>query len=407
MSLNTLVLGLQWGDEGKGKIVDALSEEIHAVCRFQGGHNAGHTIKVNGQQTVLHLCPSGALHPKVQCVIGNGVVLSLEALEKELKGLEELGVTFENRMHISNACSLILPSHIGIDKVRDKEESIGTTGRGIGPAYEDKVARRAIRFGDMGNQELLKEKVTTLVSYHNKILQNLYDADTFNIDAILAELNSYKYLYDNYSSDVQETVYQWNKQDKSILFEGAQGSLLDIDHGTYPYVTSSNTTAGGVSTGIGVGPKFIDKIVGISKAYATRVGEGPFLTELFDDNAKMLAKRGHEFGATTGRPRRCGWLDLVALKKAVFLNSVTDLCLTKLDVLDSFENIEVCISYDSKGNPIFKSFPGWMSKTEGINAFEALPDNAKSYIQFIESFIECSASIISTGPSREQTIYLS
>ena len=407
MSLNTLVLGLQWGDEGKGKIVDALSEEIHAVCRFQGGHNAGHTIKVNGQQTVLHLCPSGALHPKVQCVIGNGVVLSLEALEKELKGLEELGVTFENRMHISNACSLILPSHIGIDKVRDKEESIGTTGRGIGPAYEDKVARRAIRFGDMGNQELLKEKVTTLVSYHNKNLQNLYDADTFNIDAILAELNSYKYLYDNYSSDVQETVYQWNKQDKSILFEGAQGSLLDIDHGTYPYVTSSNTTAGGVSTGIGVGPKFIDKIVGISKAYATRVGEGPFLTELFDDNAKMLAKRGHEFGATTGRPRRCGWLDLVALKKAVFLNSVTDLCLTKLDVLDSFENIEVCISYDSKGNPIFKSFPGWMSKTEGINAFEALPDNAKSYIQFIESFIECSASIISTGPSREQTIYLS
>ena len=330
MSLNTLVLGLQWGDEGKGKIVDALSEEIHAVCRFQGGHNAGHTIKVNGQQTVLHLCPSGALHPKVQCVIGNGVVLSLEALEKELKGLEELGVTFKNRMHISNACSLILPSHIGIDKVRDKEESIGTTGRGIGPAYEDKVARRAIRFGDMGNQELLKEKVTTLVSYHNKILQNLYDADTFNIDDILAELNSYKYLYDNYSSDVQETVYQWNQQGKSILFEGAQGSLLDIDHGTYPYVTSSNTTAGGVSTGIGVGPKFIDKIVGISKAYATRVGEGPFLTELFDDNAKMLAERGHEFGATTGRPRRCGWLDLVALKKAVFLNSVTDLCLTKL-----------------------------------------------------------------------------
>ena len=407
MSLNTLVLGLQWGDEGKGKIVDALSEQIHAVCRFQGGHNAGHTIKVNGQQTVLHLCPSGALHPRVQCVIGNGVVLSLEALEKELKGLEELGVTFENRMHISNACSLILPSHIGIDKVRDKEESIGTTGRGIGPAYEDKVARRAIRFGDMGNQELLKEKVTTLVSYHNKILQNLYDADTFNIDDILAELNSYKYLYDNYSSDVQETEYQWNQQDKSILFEGAQGSLLDIDHGTYPYVTSSNTTAGGVSTGIGVGPKFIDKIVGISKAYATRVGEGPFLTELFDDNAKMLAERGHEFGATTGRPRRCGWLDLVALKKAVFLNSVTDLCLTKLDVLDSFKNIEVCISYDSKGNPIFKSFPGWMSKTEAIITFEALPDNAKSYIQFIESFIECSASIISTGPSREQTIYLS
>ena len=406
MSLNTLVLGLQWGDEGKGKIVDALSEQIHAVCRFQGGHNAGHTIKVNGQQTVLHLCPSGALHPKVQCVIGNGVVLSLEALAKELKGLEDLGVTFENRMHISNACSLILPSHIGIDKARDKKESIGTTGRGIGPAYEDKVARRAVRFGDLGDSKVLKEKVTTLVNYHNKVLENLYNAELFSIEKILLELDSFKYLYDNYSSDVQDVVYKWSKEGHSILFEGAQGSLLDIDHGTYPYVTSSNTTAGGVSTGIGVGPKFIDKIVGISKAYTTRVGEGPFLTELFDDNAEMLAKRGHEFGATTGRPRRCGWLDLVALKKAIFLNSVTNLCLTKLDVLDSFNSIDVCIEYDNRGDPVYKNFPGWMSKTEGINDFNNLPENAKSYISFIEDFIGCSASIISTGPSREQTIYL-
>ena len=406
MSLNTLVLGLQWGDEGKGKIVDALSEQIHAVCRFQGGHNAGHTIKVNGQQTVLHLCPSGALHPKVQCVIGNGVVLSLEALAKELKGLEDLGVTFENRMHISNACSLILPSHIGIDKARDKKESIGTTGRGIGPAYEDKVARRAVRFGDLGDSKVLKEKVTTLVNYHNKVLENLYNAELFSIEKILLELDSFKYLYDNYSSDVQDVVYKWSKEGHSILFEGAQGSLLDIDHGTYPYVTSSNTTAGGVSTGIGVGPKFIDKIVGISKAYTTRVGEGPFQTELFDDNAEMLAKRGHEFGATTGRPRRCGWLDLVALKKAIFLNSVTDLCLTKLDVLDSFNTIYACIEYDNSGNPVYKTFPGWMSKTEGINDFNNLPENAKSYISFIEDFIGCSASIISTGPSREQTIYL-
>ena len=406
MSLNTLVLGLQWGDEGKGKIVDALSEQIHAVCRFQGGHNAGHTIKVNDQQTVLHLCPSGALHPNVQCVIGNGVVLSLEALAKELKGLEDLGVTFENRMHISNACSLILPSHIGIDKARDKKESIGTTGRGIGPAYEDKVARRAVRFGDLGDSKVLKEKVTTLVNYHNKVLENLYNVEPFSIEKILLELDSFKYLYDNYSSDVQDVVYKWSKEGHSILFEGAQGSLLDIDHGTYPYVTSSNTTAGGVSTGIGVGPKFIDKIVGISKAYTTRVGEGPFLTELFDDNAEMLAKRGHEFGATTGRPRRCGWLDLVALKKAIFLNSVTDLCLTKLDVLDSFNSIDACIEYDNNGNPVYKTFPGWMSKTEGINDFNNLPENAKSYISFIEDFIGCSASIISTGPSREQTIYL-
>ena len=406
MSLNTLVLGLQWGDEGKGKIVDALSEQIHAVCRFQGGHNAGHTIKVNDQQTVLHLCPSGALHPNVQCVIGNGVVLSLEALAKELKGLEDLGVTFENRMHISNACSLILPSHIGIDKARDKKESIGTTGRGIGPAYEDKVARRAVRFGDLGDSKVLKEKVTTLVNYHNKVLENLYNVEPYSIEKILLELDSFKYLYDNYSSDVQDVVYKWSKEGHSILFEGAQGSLLDIDHGTYPYVTSSNTTAGGVSTGIGVGPKFIDKIVGISKAYTTRVGEGPFLTELFDDNAEMLAKRGHEFGATTGRPRRCGWLDLVALKKAIFLNSVTDLCLTKLDVLDSFNSIDVCIEYDNRGDPVYKNFPGWMSKTEGINDFNNLPENAKSYISFIEDFIGCSASIISTGPSREQTIYL-
>tara|TARA_B100000902_G_scaffold69215_1_gene75154 strand:+ start:368 stop:1591 length:1224 start_codon:yes stop_codon:yes gene_type:complete len=405
MSLNTLVLGLQWGDEGKGKIVDALSEQIHAVCRFQGGHNAGHTIKVDGHQTVLHLCPSGALHSNVQCVIGNGVVLSLEALSKELQGLEKLGITFQNRLHISNACSLILPSHIGIDQARDKKESIGTTGRGIGPAYEDKVARRAVRFGDLGDEKALIKKVTTLLNYHNKVLENLYDEAPFSIEETLAELNGYKHLYKSYASDVQNTVYEWSQESKSILFEGAQGSLLDIDHGTYPYVTSSSTTAGGVSTGIGVGPKFIDKIVGISKAYATRVGEGPFLTELFDQNGDMLAERGHEFGATTGRPRRCGWLDLVALKKAIFLNSVTDLCLTKLDVLDTFETISVCTEYDKNNNPIYKNFAGWMSETEGINNFNNLPDNAKSYIKFIEEFVGCSASIISTGPSREQTIY--
>ena len=405
MSLNTLVLGLQWGDEGKGKIVDALSEQIHAVCRFQGGHNAGHTIKVDGHQTVLHLCPSGALHSNVQCVIGNGVVLSLEALSKELQGLEKLGITFQNRLHISNACSLILPSHIGIDQARDKKESIGTTGRGIGPAYEDKVARRAVRFGDLGDEKALIKKVTTLLNYHNKVLENLYDEAPFSIEETLAELNGYKHLYKSYATDVQNTVYEWSQESKSILFEGAQGSLLDIDHGTYPYVTSSSTTAGGVSTGIGVGPKFIDKIVGISKAYATRVGEGPFLTELFDQNGDMLAERGHEFGATTGRPRRCGWLDLVALKKAIFLNSVTDLCLTKLDVLDTFETISVCTEYDKNNNPIYKNFAGWMSETEGINNFNNLPDNAKSYIKFIEEFVGCSASIISTGPSREQTIY--
>ncbi|MDB4244460.1 adenylosuccinate synthase [Gammaproteobacteria bacterium] len=403
MALNSLILGLQWGDEGKGKIVDALSEKVHAVCRFQGGHNAGHTIKVNGHQTVLHLTPSGILHPNVNCLIGNGVVLSLEALDKEIKGLIEAGISFDKRFFVSASCALILPSHISIDKVRDKKESIGTTGRGIGPAYEDKIARRAVRFGDIGNEELLREKIELLVSYHNRLLVELYNEEPHDIEDMIKELLSYKHLYDKYCTDTQDLLYQWVKEDKPLLFEGAQGTLLDIDHGTYPFVTSSNTTAGGVSTGLGLGPKYIDKIIGISKAYATRVGEGPFLTELFDDNAKMLAERGREFGATTGRPRRCGWLDLVALKKAIFTNSVTDLCLTKLDVMDEFKSIEVCVDYKDNA-PIFRTFDGWESSSEGVTDFSKLPIKAQEYINFIENFIECSITIISTGPSRDQTI---
>ena len=403
MALNSLILGLQWGDEGKGKIVDALSKEVHAVCRFQGGHNAGHTIKVNGHQTVLHLTPSGILHPNVNCLIGNGVVLSLEALDKEIKGLEEAGISFDKRFFVSSSCALILPSHISIDKVRDKKESIGTTGRGIGPAYEDKIARRAVRFGDIGNEELLREKIELLVSYHNRLLVELYNEKPHDIEDMIKELLSFKHLYDKYCTDTQDLLYQWVKADKPLLFEGAQGTLLDIDHGTYPFVTSSNTTAGGVSTGLGLGPKYIDKIIGISKAYATRVGEGPFLTELFDDNAKMLAERGREFGATTGRPRRCGWLDLVALKKAIFTNSVTDLCLTKLDVMDEFKSIEVCVDYKDN-TPVFKTFDGWESSSEGVTDFSKLPIKAQEYINFIEDFIECSITIISTGPSRDQTI---
>ena len=403
MALNSLILGLQWGDEGKGKIVDALSEEVYAVCRFQGGHNAGHTIKVNGHQTVLHLTPSGILHPNVNCLIGNGVVLSLEALDKEIKGLEKAGINFDKRFFVSSSCALILPSHISIDKVRDKKESIGTTGRGIGPAYEDKIARRAIRFGDIGNEEILRDKIQLLVSYHNRLLVELYNEEPHNIEDMINEILSYKHLYDKYCTDTQDLLYQWVKADKPLLFEGAQGTLLDIDHGTYPFVTSSNTTAGGVSTGLGLGPKHIDKIIGISKAYATRVGEGPFLTELFDDNAKMLAERGREFGATTGRPRRCGWLDLVALKKAIFTNSVTDLCLTKLDVMDEFKSIEVCVDYEDNA-PVYKTFDGWESSSEGVTEFSKLPIKAQEYINFIEDFIECSITIISTGPSRDQTI---
>jgi len=403
VSENTLILGLQWGDEGKGKIVDNLSESIDIVCRFQGGHNAGHTIKVNGQKTVLHLIPSGILHNNTKCLIGNGVVLALDALYKEIKHLQEKGISFKDRFFISSACALILPTHITLDIVKDKKESIGTTGRGIGPAYEDKIGRRAIRFGDLGNLKSLKEKINSLVKYHNRLLENIYQHKPHDVEEVFNEVVKYKKLHDKYSIDTHKTIHQWIKNDKSILFEGAQGTLLDIDHGTYPYVTSSSTTAGGVSTGLGIGPKFIDKIIGITKAYTTRVGEGPFPTELHDESGSMLAEKGNEFGATTGRPRRCGWLDLVLLKKAIFINSVTDLCITKLDVLDEMQEIKVCIDYEN-GVPVYKNFEGWLTKTEGVSVFSDLPEKARLYIQFIEDFVECNASIISTGPSRNQTI---
>ena len=403
MSNNTLILGLQWGDEGKGKIVDNLSESFDVVCRFQGGHNAGHTIKVDGEQTVLHLIPSGILHDNANCLIGNGVVLALYALNDEINKLKDKGISFTNRFFVSSACSLILPTHIAIDKVRDKKESIGTTGRGIGPAYEDKVGRRAIRFGDLGDEKLLRDKIDSLVNFHNRLLVDLYKTDPYKPDDVFEEVYKFKSLYEDYCVDSQNLMYEVIKEKKSILFEGAQGTLLDIDHGTYPYVTSSNTTAGGVSTGLGIGPKFIDRIIGITKAYTTRVGEGPFITELFDENGTHIAKKGNEFGATTGRARRCGWLDLVALKKAVFTNSVTDLCITKLDVMDELKEINVCIEYyDSQ--PIYKTFDGWLSPTEGITNYIDLPNEAKEYIEFIENFTECKASIISTGPSRDQTI---
>ena len=403
MSENTLILGLQWGDEGKGKIVDNLSENTDVVCRFLGGHNAGHTIKVNGQKTVLHLIPSGILHHNAKCLIGNGVVLALDALDKEINELKSRGIEFKDRFFVSSACSLILPTHVSIDQTRDKKESIGTTGRGIGPAYEDKIGRRAIRFGDLGNHNTLEEKVELLVNYHNRLLKDLYKDKPHDVNKVLNEIKKYQHLYEEFCVDSQDMMYNWVKNKKTILFEGAQGTLLDIDHGTYPYVTSSSTTAGGVSTGLGIGPKYINKIIGISKAYTTRVGEGPFLTELFDEDGELLAKRGNEFGATTGRPRRCGWLDLVALKKAVFTNSVTDLCITKLDVLDETETIKACIEYDND-KPVYKEFDGWLSSTEGITEYSDLPEKAKRYIEYIEKFSDCNASIISTGPSRDQTI---
>ena len=405
MSKNTLILGLQWGDEGKGKIVDALAENSEAVCRFQGGHNAGHTLKVDGEQKVLHLVPSGILHPFVHCVLGNGLVLSLPALQKEITELEDSGINFTGRFYVSGDCALILPTHIAIDQVRDKSEGIGTTGRGIGPAYEDKVARRAIRFGDLQDLDKLQGRLEKLVDYHNKILVHLYDAEPVPFEQVLEELHNHQSLFQKFHSGTQDLLRGWVKENKKIIFEGAQGSMLDIDHGTYPYVTSSSTTAGGLSTGLGVGPKYVDTILGITKAYTTRVGEGPFATELFDANADQLAKVGHEFGATTGRPRRCGWLDLKALETIVFINSVTTLCITKLDVLDGFAEIQVCVDYDDEQNPIYKTLPGWEQETSGIRNFNDLPQAAQDYILFIEGVLDCPVGIVSVGPSRDQTIY--
>ena len=405
MSKNTLILGLQWGDEGKGKIVDALAENSEAVCRFQGGHNAGHTLKVDGEQKVLHLVPSGILHPFVHCVLGNGLVLSLPALQKEITELEDSGINFTGRFYVSGDCALILPTHIAIDQVRDKSEGIGTTGRGIGPAYEDKVARRAIRFGDLQDLDKLQGRLEKLVDYHNKILVHLYDAEPIPFEDVMDELRTHQSLFQKFHSGTQDLLRGWVKENKKIIFEGAQGSMLDIDHGTYPYVTSSSTTAGGLSTGLGVGPKYVDTILGITKAYTTRVGEGPFATELFDANADQLAKVGHEFGATTGRPRRCGWLDLKALETIVFINSVTTLCITKLDVLDGFTEIQVCVDYDDEQNPIYKTLPGWEQETSGIRDFNDLPQAAQDYILFIEGVLDCPVGIVSVGPSRDQTIY--
>ena len=406
MSNNTLILGLQWGDEGKGKIVDALSESAYAVCRFQGGHNAGHTIKVDGVQTVLHLIPSGVLHENVKCLIGNGVVLSLEAIKKEIEGLEEFGVEVRNRLYISENCPLILPSHIKIDQVRDKDEFIGTTGRGIGPAYEDKVGRRAIRFGDLQDETLLRKKVSRLIKIHNKLLEHFYDAEPFSEEEIFNNLLSFKNFAEAFSVNTTDLLMNWSEEGKEVLFEGAQGTFLDIDHGTYPYVTSSSTTIGGVSSGLGIGPKHINNVIGIVKAYATRVGEGPFMTELFDKDGEEIAKRGNEFGATTGRPRRCGWLDLISLKKAIFINSVDSLCITKADVLDTFKNINLCIGYDDENMPIYKAFEGWQEDTSQCNSYDELPQKLKNYIRFIEEFTNCKVSIISVGPSREQSIHL-
>jgi len=349
MSKNVVVLGTQWGDEGKGKIVDLLTDRVSAVVRFQGGHNAGHTLVIDGEKTVLHLIPSGILRDNVKCLIGNGVVLSPEALRKEMEMLEAKGVPVRERLQISAACTLILPYHIALDLAREAAKSgdkkIGTTGRGIGPAYEDKVARRGLRVDDLFYPERLKEKLSEVLEYHNFVLTNYFKQEAVDLETVYQECLEYAEMLKDLVADIPDMLHRARASNESLLFEGAQGTLLDIDHGTFPFVTSSNTTAGGTATGSGFGPLYLDYVLGITKAYTTRVGGGPFPTELFDEIGEYLAEKGHEFGATTGRARRCGWLDAVALKRAIQVNSVTGICLTKLDVLDGLEIVKICIAY--------------------------------------------------------------
>ena len=425
MSHNVVILGTQWGDEGKGKIVDLLTEQADAVVRFQGGHNAGHTLVIGGQKTVLHLIPSGVLRAGVQCLIGNGVVLSPEALLKEIDTLEDSGVPVQDRLKISAACPLILPYHVALDQAREArrgENKIGTTGRGIGPCYEDKAARRALRLGDLRDPARFGSALEEVLDYHNHVLAHYYGVDTLEFSAVLDEALAHGERLMPMMADVTSLLHEYRKTQARLLFEGAQGSLLDIDHGTYPFVTSSNTTAGGTATGSGFGPLFLDYVLGITKAYTTRVGSGPFPTELFDETGLRLAERGHEFGATTGRPRRCGWFDAVALRTAVNINSVSGLCLTKLDVLDGLEEISVCVGYTNDAGetvanpvdavdyenlrPVYETLPGWSESTMGLKSLDALPANARAYISRLEALVGAPIDIISTGPDREETILL-
>jgi adenylosuccinate synthase len=425
MGKNVVVIGTQWGDEGKGKLVDLLTEQAAAVVRFQGGHNAGHTLVINGEKTVLHLIPSGVLHEGVQCLIGNGVVLCPEALLKEIEILEQSGVPVKSRLQISEACALILPIHVAIDQAREKargSKAIGTTGRGIGPAYEDKVARRGLRAGDLRNSEEFAARLKELVDYHNFMLTHYYHAEPVDYDAVLANTLRLGEIIKPMLTDVGEAIYSYQNQGENVLFEGAQGALLDIDHGTYPYVTSSNTTAGGAATGTGVGPLALDYVLGITKAYSTRVGNGPFPTELLDNYGEHLGVKGHEFGATTGRKRRCGWFDAVSMRKSAQLNSLSGICLTKLDVLDGLDKIGICTAYNINGQitetaplgadqyaaceAVIEEMPGWTGTTAGVTDFAQLPENAKAYIARIEQLVGVKVTILSTGPDRNETIVL-
>ncbi len=425
MGKNVVVLGTQWGDEGKGKIVDLLTDQVSLVSRFQGGHNAGHTLVIDGEKTVLHLIPSGILREEVTCMIGNGVVLAPDALLKEIAGLEEKGYPVRERLRLSPACPLILPVHVALDQAREIARGaakIGTTGRGIGPAYEDKVARRGLRLGDIFHAERFAAKLKELLEYHNFALTQYYKVDAIDFDKTLAEAIAWGEELKPMVADVTDMLHKARENGESILFEGAQGSLLDIDHGTYPYVTSSNTTAGGTATGSGMGPLYLDYVLGITKAYTTRVGSGPFPTELGCAVGQHLGEKGNEFGATTGRQRRCGWFDAVAVKHAIRINSISGICLTKLDVLDGLEEINICVGYkDINGNeinvpfdsdgwaevePVYESVSGWSESTFGAQTLDSLPAAAKAYITRLEELVGAPVDIISTGPDRVETIVL-
>lgn len=424
MGRNVVVIGTQWGDEGKGKVVDLLTDEASAVVRFQGGHNAGHTLVIDGDTTVLHVIPSGILHDNVQCVIGNGVVLEPHELLKEINTLETKNIPVRERLKISPACPLILPHHIALDIAREEArgtKKIGTTGRGIGPAYEDKVARRGLRLGDMFYWQNFAEKLAEVTEYHNFMLSNYYKKPAVDFTKTLDECALVADEIKLMIEDVVPFLHAMREAGENILFEGAQGAMLDVDLGTYPYVTSSNTTAGGTAVGSGFGPAYLDYVLGITKAYTTRVGSGPFPTELFDSVGEGLAERGREFGSTTGRPRRCGWFDAVALRQAVRINSISGICLTKLDVLDGLETVKICVGYsgtDEKVSPsfgsqyyenltpIYEEVAGWQQSTLGLTDFDQLPTEARNYISKVEEAIGAPVDIVSTGPNRHETIIL-
>ncbi len=425
MANNVVVIGTQWGDEGKGKIVDWLAESAQGVVRFQGGHNAGHTLWINGNKTILRLIPSGIMHDGLTCFIGNGVVLSPEALLKEIEELEAAGVKVRDRLKVSEACTLILPYHVAIDQAREArkgEGKIGTTGRGIGPAYEDKVARRGIRVQDLYDEAVFNAKLEEALDYHNFQLTQYLGAEAIKLDDVREQALALAAVLKPMVADVSSALYEITSQRGQLLFEGAQGALLDVDHGTYPFVTSSNCVSGAAAAGAGVGPQTLEYVLGITKAYTTRVGSGPFPTELDNEIGAQLAKRGKEFGSVTGRPRRCGWFDAAAMKRSIRINGISGLCITKLDVLDGLESIQIGVGYEIDGKftdvlpagaaavaravPVFETLPGWSDSTVGVTQYDQLPQNARRYLERIAEVCQVAIDLVSTGPDRNETIVL-